>query len=158
MSESQHIIGHHHHVSDHHVTMLLVTMSQSMKSWSRKFCSFLDGTGTGTGKKWSRKKVPVPVPEKFDPRKKYQSRYRKKFLVPSHSVADRTETESLNSKVIRNESVGKASEGENIKVPQVREKIEGHRDQRKVEYLDGLSTEEQEYRTTTAVVEEEEED
>ena len=72
--------------------------------------------------------------------------------------ADRTETESLNSKVIRNESVGKASEGEDIKVPQIREKIEGHRDQRKVEYLDGLSTEEQEYRTTTAVVEEEEED
>ena len=30
--------------------------------------------------------VPVPVPEKFGPGKKYRSRYRKKFWVPSHSV------------------------------------------------------------------------
>ena len=50
-------------------------------SRSREFSLFLDGTGTGTGKKWSRKKVPVPVSEKFGPRKKYRSRYRKK-LVP----------------------------------------------------------------------------
>ena len=55
-------------------------------SRSREFSLFLDGTGTGTGKKWSRKKVPVPVPEKIGPGKKYWSRYRKKFWVPSHSA------------------------------------------------------------------------
>ena len=52
-------------------------------SRSREFSLFLDGTGTG--KNWSRKKVPVPVPEKFGPGKKYRSRYRKKIWVPSHS-------------------------------------------------------------------------
>ena len=54
-------------------------------SRSREFSLFLDGTGTGTGKNWSQKKVPVPVPEKNSPGKKYRSRYRKKFWVPSHS-------------------------------------------------------------------------
>ena len=54
-------------------------------SRSREFSLFLDGTGIGTGKIWSRKKVPVPVPEKFGPGKKYRSRYRKK-LVPEKST------------------------------------------------------------------------
>ena len=59
-------------------------------SRSREFSLFLDGTGTGTGKNWSRKKVPVPVSEKFGPGKKYRSRYRKKFWVPSHSAQNNT--------------------------------------------------------------------
>ena len=41
-------------------------------SRSREFSLFLDGTGTGTVKNWSRKK--------------YRSRYQKKFWVPSHSA------------------------------------------------------------------------
>ena len=61
---------------------------QSVTSRSREFCSFFDGTstgkklsrkkstGTGPGKNWSQKKVPVPVPKKFGPEKKYRSRYR----------------------------------------------------------------------------------
>ena len=71
------------------------TLSQSVTSWSREFCSFFDGTGTG--KNWSRKKkywyrsrkklvlekstgtgprkkcswkkVPIQVPEKVGPEK-----------------------------------------------------------------------------------------
>ena len=62
---------------------LFLTPFQSVTSRSREFCSFLDGTGTG--KIWSRKKVPVPVPKKFGPGKKYRSRYRKK-LVPEKST------------------------------------------------------------------------
>ena len=53
----------------------------------REFSLFLDGTGTG--KNWSQKKVPVPVPEKIGPGKKYRSRYRKK-LVPEQSTGPGT--------------------------------------------------------------------
>merc|ERR1712218_121777 len=49
-----------------------VPVHQSVTSRSREFCSFLDGTGIG--KNWSRKKIPVPVPEKIGPEKKYRSR------------------------------------------------------------------------------------
>merc|ERR1712218_267350 len=62
---------------------------QSVTSRSREFCTFLDGTGTGTGKNWSRKKVPVTVPEKFGPGKKYRYRFRKN-LVPEKSTGTGT--------------------------------------------------------------------
>ena len=58
-------------------------------SRSRDFSLFLDGTGPGTGKHWSREKVPVPVPKKIGPEKKYRSRYRKK-LVPEKSTGPGT--------------------------------------------------------------------
>ena len=45
------------------------------------------GKSTGTGKNWSRKKVPVPE-KSTGPGKKYRSRYRTKFWVPSHSALE----------------------------------------------------------------------